>query len=146
MEGGANTATRDRSSPPEAQRVKLPRAAGATQIPRAQAQNPDQTEMNGHINAEKAKLEQAAPPAKTEAVLALPGDLPWTWRRPHFAGYDPTRATAEVTGKRTVVCMDITESKWVQDPEDPYRETVYLTSDPSSLQEAVDIATSFCWM
>jgi hypothetical protein len=145
MERAGKTASKDRSSSPEAQRVKVPMTATARQLPTAHEQNLDQIVMNGTVNAEKTKLDGATPQAKTGGVLSQPNDLLWTWRRPHFDGYDPTRPTEETSRKRTVVCMDITESKWVQDPEDPYRETVYLTSDPSSLQEAADIATSFCW-
>jgi hypothetical protein len=68
---------------------------------------------------------------------------------------DVPRPTDEMAQKRkwpyftrheNVTCLDITESKWTQDPDDSYKETVTLTCENSSLHEAATIDTSFCWM
>lgn len=102
MEKGTKTAIRDRSSSPEAQRANLPIAAAPRGASRAQEHAPEKTEISATINTENTKLGRAIPQAKTNDVPSQPNELPWTWRRPHFAGYNLTRATEDASRKRTV--------------------------------------------
>jgi hypothetical protein len=88
---GTKTAIRDHSSSPEAQRANLPIAAVPRRTSRAQEHAPEKTEISGTINTENTKLDRAMPQAKANDVPSQPNELPWTWKRPHFAGYNRTR-------------------------------------------------------
>lgn len=75
----------------EAQRANLPIAAAPRRTSRAQEHAPEKTEISGTINTENTKLDRAMPQAKANDVPSQPNELPWTWKRPHFAGYNRTR-------------------------------------------------------
>jgi hypothetical protein len=102
IEKGTKKAIRDRSPSLEAQRANLPIATAPKGISRAQKHAPEKTEISATINTENTKLDRAIPQAKINDVPSQPNELPWTWRRPHFAGYNPTRATEDANRKRTV--------------------------------------------
>jgi hypothetical protein len=51
-----------------------------------------------------------------------------------------------ITKKRINVKLhDISQSRWIEDPNDHSTEKVYLTIESSDLEQMVTIDTSFCW-
>ena len=91
MEEGTKTTIRDRSSSPEAQQANLPITAAPRRTSKAQEHAPEKTEISATINTENTKLDRAIPQAEANDVPSQPNELPWTWKRPHFAGYTSTR-------------------------------------------------------
>jgi hypothetical protein len=91
----------------------------------ASSQEPD-------LNGEESSTNEQTPDA--EDIPRSADEMAQKRRWPHFTRHE------------NVTCLDITESKWTQDPDDSYQETVTLTCENSSLHEAATIDTSFCWM
>lgn len=51
-----------------------------------------------------------------------------------------------ITKKRIDIKLhDISQSRWIEDPNDHSMEKVYLTNESSDLEQMVTIDTSFCW-
>lgn len=85
--------------------------------------------LKGKVSAEKVKPTTKAAPAKRSRK-----------RRKTLHDEETPQAST-----RFAECLEVTQSRWVQDPEDPSRETVTLTGEVTSL-DSETLESSFRWI
>jgi hypothetical protein len=108
--------------------------------------SPRPEDVSSHVRVsedftKKARNSEEKPKSET---VATPKEKPNKKRR-QFSSREKQADAEELSRNLNVKCLDVMQSKWLQDPDDNSREIVTLTSEVTGL-ESENMDASFRWM